>query len=263
MGGGGDEHDVSIMSGNEVMRNLDKGKYEIVEENPDIVFIALHGKYGEDGQIQKEFEDKGIKFTGSPSEVCKLGMDKIAFKKFAKGLGAVVADDVKKAPCVVKPCEGGSSFGVTIVANQKDLPEAIKLAKKHDKKIIIEEYIKGIEVSCGVIKDGLALPVIEICPKTGFFDYEAKYVIGKCEEIVPARIPEKVAEEIKRISSLIFKKMGCRGFARLDYIIRKNIPYLLEINMIPGLTPNSLLPKEARYIGIDFSELLDLIIQFS
>jgi len=143
------------------------------------------------------------------------------------------------------------------------LPEAIKLAKKHDKRIIIEEYIEGIEVSCGVIKDGLALPVIEICPKTGFFDYEAKYVIGKCEEIVPARIPEKVATEIQKISSLIFKKMGCRGFARLDYIIRNNIPYLLEINMIPGLTPNSLLPKEARAAGISFPELLDLIIEKS
>lgn len=263
MGGGGAEHDVSIMSGNEVMRNLDKDKYEIVEENPDIIFIALHGKYGEDGQIQKEFEDKGIKFTGSPSEVCKLGMDKIAFKKFAKKLGATVADDVTKAPCVVKPCEGGSSFGVTIVREQKCLEGAIQFAKKYDERVIVEEYIKGIEVSCGVIKDGLALPVIEICPKTGFFDYESKYVIGKCEEIIPARIPAEVAEEVKRISSLIFRKMGCRGFARLDYIIRKNIPYLLEINMIPGLTPNSLLPKEAKAVGIDFSQLLDLIIQFS
>jgi len=263
MGGGGDEHDVSIMSGNEVIRNLDKEKYEIVEEDSDVVFIALHGKYGEDGQIQRELEKKGIRFTGSGSRACKLGMDKIAFKKFAKKLGATVALDVKEAPCVVKPNEGGSSFGITIVKSQKDLKGAIELAKKHDKKIIIEEYIKGIEVSCGVIGDGLALPVIEICPKTGFFDYEAKYVIGKCEEIVPARIPKEVTLEIQRTSSLIFKKMKCRGFARLDYIIRNNIPYLLEINMIPGLTPNSLLPKEARAAGISFEKLLDIIIQFS
>ena len=263
MGGGGAEHDVSIMSGNEVMRGLNVEKYEIVEENPDIVFIALHGKYGEDGTIQKEFEDKGVKFTGSGSEACKLGMDKIAFKKFAKELGAVVPDDVTKAPCVVKPCRNGSSFGITIVKDPKDLEGAIEFAKKYDNRVIVEEYIEGTEVSCGVIKDGLALPVIEICPKTGFFDYEAKYVIGKCEEIVPARIPSEVAKKIQDISSLVFKKMGCRGFARLDYIIRKNIPYLLEINMIPGLTPNSLLPKEARYIGINFSQLLDLIIQFS
>jgi len=261
MGGGGDEHDVSIMSGNEVMRNLEKEKYEIVEDNPDVVFIALHGRYGEDGTIQKEFEDAGVKFTGSGSEACKLGMDKIAFKKFAKELGATVVDDVVHAPCVVKPNEGGSSYGVTIVTREEDLESAIELAKKHDDQIIIEEYVKGTEVSCGVIKDALALPVIEICPKTGFFDYEAKYVIGKCEEIVPARIPTEVAKEIQDLSSLIFKKMGCRGFARLDYIIRKNIPYLLEINMIPGLTPNSLLPKEARAAGISFSQLLDMIIE--
>lgn len=261
MGGGGDEHDVSIMTGNEVMRNLDKGKYEIIEENPDIVFIALHGKYGEDGTIQKEFEDQGIKFTGSGSNACKLGMDKIAFKKFAQKLGAIVPKDVTKAPCVVKPNEGGSSYGITVVKNQNDLEKAIKLAKKHDERVIVEEYIEGIEVSCGVIKDGLALPVIEICPKTGFFDYEAKYVIGKCKEIVPARIPEKIAKDIQTISSLIFTTMKCRGFARLDYIIRKNIPYLLEINIIPGLTPNSLLPKEAAAVGISFTKLLDKIIQ--
>jgi len=261
MGGGGDEHDVSIMSGNEVIRNLDKSKYQIVEENPDIIFIALHGKYGEDGTLQSELENKQIRFSGSGSKACKLGMDKIAFKKFAQDLGAIVPKDVTEAPCVVKPNKGGSSYGITVVKDQNDLEKAIKLAKKHDDKVIIEEYIEGIEVSCGVIGKGVALPVIEICPKTGFFDYEAKYVIGKCEEIVPARIPEKIAKDIQNISSLIFKKMKCRGFVRLDYIIRKNTPYLLEINMIPGLTPNSLLPKEAAALGISFSELLDKIIR--
>ena len=263
MGGGGAEHDVSIMSGNEVIRNLDKNKYEIVEENPDIIFIALHGKYGEDGQIQKEFEDKGIKFTGSGSGACKLGMDKIAFKKFAKKLGVIVAQDTIDVPCVVKPAQGGSSYGVSIVKDKNDLKEAIEFAKKYDEKVIVEEYIKGVEVSCGVIGEGRSLPVIEICPKNGFFDYESKYVIGKCEEIVPARISTEVAKKIQDISSLIFKEMGCRGFARLDFIIREEIPYLLEINMIPGLTPNSLLPKEAGAVGMSFGDLLDLIIQSS
>jgi len=261
MGGGGDEHDVSIMTGNEVMRSLNREKYEIVERNPDIVFIALHGKYGEDGTLQKEFEDKGVKFTGSGSEACKLGMDKLAFKKFAKKLGAIVPKLTKKTPCVVKPNEGGSSFGVTIVKDQNALPTAIKLAKKHDKKIIIEEYIEGTEVSCGIIGRGKVLPVIEICPKTGFFDYEAKYVIGKCEEIVPARISERLTEEIQKVSKKLYQKMDCRGMARFDFIIRDKRPYLLEVNMIPGLTPNSLLPKEALTVGINFTELLDLIIQ--
>jgi D-alanine-D-alanine ligase len=263
MGGGGVEHDVSIMSGNEVMRNLDKNKYEIVFENPDIVFIALHGKYGEDGTVQRELENKGIKFTGSNSKACRLGMNKIALKKFAKNLGVTVAEDTENVPCVIKPAQGGSSYGITIVKNKKDIVEAIKLAKKYDDKVIVEEYIKGIEVSCGVIGKGRALPIIEICPENGFFDYESKYIIGKCKEIVPARISEKVREEIQKVSSLIFKKMGCRGFARLDFIIRNEIPYLLEINMVPGLTPNSLLPKEAKVAGINFRELLDLIVQSS
>lgn len=261
MGGDGDERDVSIMTGNEVIKHLDSRKYEIVEENPDIVFIAMHGKYGEDGTLQSELEDKQIRFTGSGSKVCKLGMNKMAFKKFAKKLGAMVPKNTKIAPCVVKPNCNGSSFGVTIVKNQIDLNRAIKLAKQYDNKIMIEEYIEGIEVSCGVIGRGKVLPVIEICPKTGFFDYEAKYVIGKCDEIVPARIPKNVTDKIQKLSLKIFKKMGCRGMARLDFIIKNEIPYLLEINLIPGLTPNSLLPKEARAVGISFEELLDIIIK--
>ena len=263
MGGNSDERDISIMSGNEVIKNLDKEKYEVVEDTPDVVFVALHGKDGEDGTIQKELENKGIRFTGSGSKACKLGMDKIAFKKFAKEIGIIMPRDVKKAPCVVKPCSNGSSFGVTIVKNQNDFKKAIEHAKKYDKKIMIEEYIEGIEVSSGVIGDGIALPIIEICPKTEFFDYEAKYNSSKCEEIVPARIPEKIAKDIQNISSLVFKKMGCRGYARLDYIIRKNVPYLLEINILPGLTSASLIRKEATAAGMSFSELLDLIIKAS
>jgi D-alanine-D-alanine ligase len=164
---------------------------------------------------------------------------------------------------VIKPAQGGSSYGITIVKNKKDIDAAIKLAKKYDDEVIMEEYIKGVEVSCGVVGEGRALPVIEICPKNGFFDYESKYVIGKCKEIVPARISEKVREEIQQVSSLIFKKMECRGFARLDFIVKNEISYLLEINMVPGLTPNSLLPKEAAEIGIGFKDLMDLIIQSS
>lgn len=260
MGGESDEHDISIMSGNEVIQNLDKEKYEVVTDNPDVVFIALHGRYGEDGTIQKECGDAGVKFTGSGSEACKLGMDKIAFKKFAKDLGIKMPEDVKKAPCVVKPSNNGSSFGVTIVKDQKDLEGAIEYAKKYNDQIMIEEYIEGIEVSSGVVGKGIALPIIEICPKTEFFDYKAKYTSSMCEEIVPARIPTEVAKKIQEISSFVFKKMGCRGYARLDYIIRKNIPYLLEINILPGLTSASLIRKEAAAAGISFSELLDMIV---
>ncbi len=276
MGGISSEREVSLMSGNEVISNLDKKKYEVIgidfngdygflkKTKPDVIFIALHGKYGEDGTIQEEFEKRKIKFTGSNSKVCRLGMDKIAFKKFAKKLGVIVPKDVKKVPCVVKPNENGSSFGVNIVKNQSGLKEAINVAKKYDDKVIVEEYVEGVEVSCGVIEDKkgiLALPLVEICPKNEFFDYESKYNEKMCQEIVPARISEKITKEIQEISCLIFKKMGCKSFARLDFIIKNNISYLLEINIIPGLTSKSLLPKEAKAAGINYPKLLDKIIE--
>jgi D-alanine-D-alanine ligase len=276
MGGKSSEREISLISGNEVIKNLNKEKYEAVSVDfsgdcawidtikPDVVFIVLHGKYGEDGQIQKEFEKRKIKFTGSSSEVCKLGMDKIAFKKFAKELEIIVPKDINKAPCVVKPCEDGSSFGISIVKDQDNLKKAIDFAKKYDDRVVIEEYIKGIEVSCGVIEDKgrvVALPLVEICPKNEFFDYESKYDEKLCDEIVPARISNEMSKKIQEISSLIFKKMRCRGFARLDFIIKNEIPYLLEINMIPGMTSKSLLPKEAVAVGINYPELLDKIIE--
>ena len=276
MGGKSSEREVSLNSGNEVIKNLDKEKYEVIlvdfdgscdwmdKLKPDLVFIVLHGKYGEDGTIQKKFEKRKTKFTGSSSDVCKLGIDKIAFKKFAKKLGIVVPKDVKKAPCVVKPSKNGSSFGISIVKDQNDLEKAINVAKKYDDKVIVEEYIEGVEVSCGVIEDKkglLALPVIEICPKNEFFDYESKYDEKLCQEIVPARISNEMSKKIQEISSLIFKKMGCRGFARLDFIIKTEIPYLLEINIIPGMTSKSLLPKEAVAAGISYQKLLDKIIE--
>jgi len=132
--------------------------------------------------------------------------------------------------------------------------------------VMVEEYIDGVEVSCGVLGNEKvrALPVIEICPKNTFFDYEAKYTVGKCEEIVPARISKKAEKEIRRQSVEIFKTIGCRGFARVDFIMKESEEiYVLEINTIPGLTPQSLLPKEAAVVGISYGQLLDEIIEFS
>jgi D-alanine-D-alanine ligase len=148
---------------------------------------------------------------------------------------------------------------VSIVKRESELHEAIELAKRYDSEVIIEEYIEGVEVSCGILGEQ-ALPVVEIVPKKEFFDYEAKYQDGMSEEICPARLDEAVTEKVQELSKKVFKAIGGRGFGRVDIIIKDGQLYVLEINTIPGLTPNSLLPKEVRTMGIGYPQMLDWII---
>lgn len=290
MGGISSEREVSLISGNEVVKNLDKKKYEVVpidfngdcswvdEIKADLVFIALHGKYGEDGTIQSLMESLGQRYTASGPIASVLGMNKMFFKFLVNKEGiknpkAIFVKDKKVKiknlnslglPVVVKPVTGGSSIGISIVRSEKDLKKAIDLAFEYDREVLVEEYIKGVEVSCSVIEDKkglIALPIIEICPKNDFFDYKSKYDEKLCEEIVPARISNELSQKIFEISKRIFKLLKCRGMARMDFIIKDNIPYVLEVNIIPGLTSKSLLPKEAEVAGISFSNLLDGIIE--
>ena len=300
MGGGGSEHEVSLSSGEEVLKNFDKEKYQVIpmimenqnlnidkvkEISPDVVFIALHGGVGEDGTIQKIFENEGIKFIGCDSEASKLGMDKIKFLELISKEGIptgkrllvmkgelVDLDQVKMLgdKWVVKPASQGSSVGVTIIDNLDNLDKALEVAFEFDDRVIIEEFLKGVEVSSGVLgnlwvksRQLIALPVIEICSKNSFFDYEAKYTIGKCDEIVPARLSEETTRKIQQYSLKIFKLVKARGFVRFDLIIKSDQPYFLEMNTIPGLTPNSLLPKEAKAAGIDYPSLLDKMIELA
>jgi D-alanine-D-alanine ligase len=155
--------------------------------------------------------------------------------------------------------------GGSIAKNESELKSAVKKAAEFGGEIIVEEYLLGTEVSCGVLgnKNPWPLPVIEICPKKDFFDYEAKYTVGMCEEIVPARIDPKMTEKVQKTATEVFKFVGARGFSRIDMILVGMTPYVLEINTIPGLTPNSLLPKEAKAAGISYPKLLDLIINFA
>jgi D-alanine-D-alanine ligase len=171
---------------------------------------------------------------------------------------------------VVKPANGGSSVGVTIVKDQNNLEKAIVEARKYDKEIIVEEYIKGVEVSCGIFGDPsvnsgqvVVLPIIEIVPKKDFFDYEAKYTKGMSEEICPARLSKKMGKRVSEIALSVFRIIGGKGLARVDFIIKGQKIYLLEINTIPGLTPNSLLPKEAKVAGYSYSQMLDKIIELA
>ncbi len=278
-GGVGGEREVSRASGKKIYENLDKGKYEteifeinvkedylkIVEEvkkkDINVVFNALHGEWGENGVFQAILEAAGVKYTGSGVVASAVGMNKKLSKVVARSLKIKTAKYTSKLPCVVKPMDNGSSVGVSVAKTKQELKEAVVLAKKYG-EYFCEEYLTGTEVSCGVMGniEVKALPVIEICPKNEFFDYEAKYTEGKCKEIVPARISQELTKIIQKQSVAIYKKLGCRGYARVDFIIHQNIPYFLEINTLPGMTEISLLPQEAGAIGIDYPSLLDKII---
>ncbi|HWS48883.1 MAG TPA: D-alanine--D-alanine ligase [Candidatus Methanoperedens sp.] len=282
MGGKSSEREVSLSSGAEVLKNLDRDKYEVWgidvpseldklgEIKPDLAFIILHGKGGEDGVIQGYLETLGIKYTGCGVLASAIGMNKRVFRMLMEREGILMASETRKVPCVVKPNCGGSSVGVSIVKENKDLVTAIELAKKYDDEVIVERYIKGIEVSCGILGDPsvnsgqvVVLPVIEIVPKKEFFDYEAKYTKGMSEEICPARLTEKMTKKVKEITLKVFKAIDGRGYARVDFIIKNDKAYLLEINTLPGMTSNSLLPKEAKAMGVNYSQVLDKIVELA
>ena len=166
-------------------------------------------------------------------------------------------------PAVVKPANGGSSVGVVIVNNIDELKDAIELAKKYDDVVVIEEYIKGREFSVGVI-DGIALPIIEIIPKEGFYDYKNKYQAGLTEEICPAHLDEIATRKMKEAAERAYKALGLEVYARIDFILSEEcVPYCLEANTLPGMTPTSLLPQEAREAGLDYEGLCEKIIEVS
>lgn len=273
MGGESSEREVSLMTGKEMILQLDKEKYEVIEvelprdlnkinRNIDVVLLALHGKGGEDGVIQGYLETLGIKYTGSGVLASAVGMDKRIFRAVMEANKILMPKLVTRAPAVVKPVNGGSSLGVSIAKNGEELERAIREAKKYDDQVLVEEYIKGRELTCGVLA-GKALPVIEIKPKNEFFDYESKYTESGAEEVCPAKISESLRQRVQKISEKVFELIGAKGYGRVDLIVRKNKIYVLEINTLPGMTALSLLPKEAAAIGISYSELLDRIIELA
>lgn len=295
MGGKSAEHEVSLISGKEVAKNLDRKKYEVsslvipktgnfdivklVRIHPDMVFIALHGPYGEDGSIQGMLEVLRIPYTGAGVLVSALGMNKIMFRKVMERERIPVpnylvfrkSDEQEKIldrftfPLVVKPSCQGSSIGVSIVHKNAELRKALKLALSFDKEILVEEYLSGTEVTAGILgnSESMVLPLVEIKPKREFFDYQAKYGSSMCEENVPANISEELTKEVKETALRVYQAVSGEVFGRVDMIIVEGIPYVLEINTIPGLTPVSLFPKAAEAAGISYPLLLDKIIEFS
>jgi len=246
----------------------------------DVVLIALHGTWGEDGRIQGLLDTIGVPYTGSGVLASALAMDKEVAKTVlaAAGLdvprGVVVTGtteaDLELAksigiPAFVKPVAGGSSVGASIVAHAADLPAAIALALKYDSRASVEEQLKGRELTVPVIgnDDLTALPVIEILTKRAFFDYSAKYDAGESEEICPAQIPPEVAKRAQDLAVRAHRALRCRGMSRLDLIWSNDRMVALEVNTIPGMTANSLLPKAARAAGIGFGDLLSRLLDWA
>jgi D-alanine-D-alanine ligase len=269
-----------------------KGRYHSIDKNNftltvddtrirfDAVFIAIHGTPGENGLLQGYFEIMKIPYTGCNAFCSALTFNKKACKLFLKENDILMADDmtVRKGdhfdpkeiiehtglPCFVKPNDSGSSFGVTKVKKKEDLLQAMETAFKESNEIMIETYMEGREVACGVVKTkskALILPVTEIISKNEFFDYEAKYTPGKSDEVTPADMPAHVTDEIQRLSSRIYDLLGCRGIVRVDFIVKNEKPYFLEVNSIPGMTEESIIPKQARAAGIKLEDLYSMVVE--
>jgi D-alanine-D-alanine ligase len=239
----------------------------------DMVFIALHGENGEDGRIQAAFDLMGIKYTGTDYTSSALAMDKAISKEIfsfykiptPSGIHVVKGDEYSwnVYPCVVKVCNGGSSVGVSIATSSNEMERALANAFSYGNEVIIEQYIKGREFSVGVI-DGTALPIIEIAPLVSFYDYKNKYQAGSTVETCPAILSTDVTVEMQKIAVAVFNALRIKTYARMDFILsEENELFCLEANTLPGMTPMSLLPQEAKVIGMDFEALCEKIIEIS
>lgn len=243
----------------------------------DVAFVALHGFFGEDGLVQAALSSIGLPFTGSDMISSAMAMDKAHSNELYKRYGLHVprfqvidraGDNTKSAkikiPFVVKPVGGGSSVGTNIVHNKSQEANALRSAFKVADKIMVQEYIAGREFTCGVIeKNGQPISLVptEIIPKSAFFDYKAKYDPEGSREITPPDLSSFKIKELQALALKAHKLLGCKGMSRSDFILKGSKFYILETNTIPGMTATSLLPQGAKAAGIDFSELLDLIIQ--
>ncbi len=318
MGGTSAEREVSLSTGRQILNALDPEKYTVyaldtasgqkflppgvthslsllhaadgtteitalpqlplASEKPDVVFIALHGRGGEDGTVQGMLEVLGIRYTGSRVLASALAMDKAMSKRVLKTVGVRVPEDFALRhgermrpgslpfPLIVKPNAQGSTIGMTIVRQQGEMEGALATAFEYDDTVLVEQFITGTEITVPILGNSKLeiLPIVEIVPNGGFYDYKAKYTAGETDEIVPARIPDDVAVEARRLAKLCHQTLGCRGMSRTDMIVTAQSEiYTLEVNTIPGMTPTSLLPRSADAALISFPQLLDKLIMLA
>ncbi len=296
-GGISSERDVSIASGNQVFKALDQEKYNIIRYDPktdldklvsdapviDAALVILHGPFGEDGTVQGLLDLLNIPYQGSGVLGSAIAMNKLVSKQLYEKAGLNVPpymtvkqkdrveteEIVEKLglPLVIKPLAGGSSIGISIIQSADSFLDALNEAFTYDDTVLIEAYIKGIELTGGIIgnTDLQALPLIEIVPEKGhkYFDYVAKYTPGVTREICPARIDKSMTEKAMHYAKTAHRALFCKGYSRTDLILKDQDVYVLETNTIPGMTPTSLFPQAAAKAGIDFSHLLDKLIELS
>jgi len=310
MGGKSGEHEISLLSGESVLKNLDRKKYEPIKiiidkkgawcsektkntidtfrevQKASVAIIMLHGPYGEDGTVQGLLELLGVPYTGADVFSSALCMDKLKTKEIMIANGILIPDYVAfskeewrctpknillsiitklSLPVVVKPNNLGSSLGISIPKNEKQLKKSIEAALKHSSEILVEQYIRGKEIHCGILGNNkiLALPLDEVRPKAEFYDYKSKYSPGGAEHLTPAPLEAKFTKSIQNIARKIYKIVRCSGMARVDFLVQGEKIYFNEINTIPGFTATSILPKEAKMAGISFPKLVDLLIKFA
>ncbi len=311
MGGYSHEAQISLKSGETVLKHIDKAHYNlykvVIDENGwllhlgeqtfpldkgdfsvttpdgklnfDAVFIVIHGTPGEDGKLQAYFDMLGIPYTTAGILPLALTFNKFACNSLLKYHGVHCApsvlirkDDPVEVealargfgfPMFIKPCDGGSSFGVSKVKKTDEIAPAIAHALEHGTEVIIEAFVEGTEVSCGIFKlqgETRVLPPTEIVSKNEFFDFNAKYK-GDSQEITPARLSEELTRKVQEITANAFRALGLRGLARIDFIIRNGQPVLIEVNTVPGLSEQSIIPQQLAHIGLSLSEIFGRMIE--
>ncbi|MEC3884690.1 D-alanine--D-alanine ligase [Halobacillus sp. HZG1] len=299
-GGTSGEREVSLSTGKGIIKALENKGHEVtpIDFSPekmeevlkldvDLVFIGLHGRFGEDGKIQGLLDMLGIPYVGSGVLASALAMDKAKSKQIfslnglhtAKsevfdvtdhGQFSVIEDEIKRTftlPFVIKPNQEGSTLGLTIVKKEQDIRQAIEMAAHSDSMILVEDYVKGREVTVPVMGykgKEQALPVIEIIPKNDYYDFDSKYKPGGSEHIVPAKVSETLTAQLQQDAVLAHQLLGCDVYSRVDFIINENEePVILEVNTLPGMTPTSLFPDSAQAIGLSYDDLIQKFVELS
>ncbi|MCK5839072.1 MAG: D-alanine--D-alanine ligase [Bacteroidales bacterium] len=263
---------------------VDKNDFSIIYESKhitfDCAFIALHGTPGEDGRLQGYFDLIGLPYTSSGMTTSAITFNKYFSNKIVRSLGVKTADSVFMTadnllgkdeiiqkiglPCFVKPNNGGSSVGISRVDRPEEMLDAMRRAMKEDNEIVIERHIEGFELTCGLLKhqgEFIIFPLTEIISEKSFFDYEAKYTEGLATEITPARVSDDLEERCNNTSAFLYDEMNCKGFVRFDYIVSNDELYFLEVNTIPGMTAESIVPKQAQEMGLSLKELYSMVIE--
>ncbi len=289
MGGFSREREISLKTGKAIVKALTEKGYTaagidvgkdvadvLLREKIDLAFLALHGRFGEDGTVQGMLEMMRIPYTGSGVLASALALHKVMTKKVIAceniptprfevlSRGEIDKERVQASslalPRVVKPAREGSTIGISIVREEKEWLPALKEAAKYDEEILVEEFISGKEITVGILED-IPLPIVEIVPRSGFYDYHSKYTKGETEYVIPARIAREKYLYAQEISMKAFHALRCSGCARVDLMTDEaENPYVIDVNTMPGMTETSLLPQAASYAGIPFEDLIERIL---